>query len=184
MTIFEIVANITTGYDRNYFDWIVQLYGFDLNESNTFYFILELEGNGVYTSAFFNITSQSGSSSTTSTPTLGSTATSASVPAIVTLTLSTIKTATSSPSPASALLTGLSKETFGVVLGIGIPILIAILVTLFVLLKQKTLPDENPTKCTPRRGRPRQQIVEVERDSTYRAELSEDPNFAELPTTK
>jgi hypothetical protein len=98
MTIFEIVANITTGYDRNYFDWIVQLYGFDLNESNTFYFILELEGNGVYTSAFFNITSQSGSSSTTSTPTLGSTATSASVPAIVTLTL----TATSSSSPSSA----------------------------------------------------------------------------------
>ena len=176
MTILEIAANITTGYDRNSFVWIVQLYGFDLNESNNFYFILALEGsegNGVYNSSFFNITNQS--SPATATPTLGSTATSASV---VTLT----------SSPSSAPLTGLSRETLGIALGIGIPGLIAILVTLFFLLKQKTLPDENPTptQCTPRRVWPRQQIFEVANDFTYGAELSGDRNsryFAELPIT-
>ena len=124
-------------------------------------------------SAFFNITDQSRSSSATSTPILGSTATSTSVPA-----LSTVQTATSN---------GLSRETLGIALGIGIPGLMVILATLFVLLKllkQGTLPDKNPPQSTSRRVRPDQQIFEANGDFIYRAELSGDripPHFAELP---
>jgi hypothetical protein len=148
MTIFEIVADVITGYDGgNSFVWVVQLYGFDLNESSLFYFILD--GNGFSdTSAFFNVTNQSGSSSAMSTTALGSAATLASVPAIVTLIPSTVQTATSSSSPSFDQLTGLSREALGLALGIGIPGLISILIILFVLLKQKTLPDENPMQCT------------------------------------
>ena len=211
MTIFEIATNpILVHYGRNYFVWTVQVYGFNLNDSNIFFLALggkedETTYNTTW-SAFFNINDQSGSSSATPTPTLGSgrsTAISASVPTVTSLTqstvgsvlwgtetVSTVRTATSSSSPSSAPLNGISRETLGIALGIGIPVLMALLGTLFVLLKnikllkRKTLPDENLSQCTSKHVRSCQQIFEVAGDFTYRDEPSGDRNpshFAELP---
>jgi hypothetical protein len=116
MTIFEIASTaiLFDYYGRNYFVWTVQVHGYNLDDSNTFRFTLvgkELDGTSSVPSTYFNIT--------TPTP-----ATSAFVPAIALIT------------PSSAPLNGLSRETLGIALGIGIPGLIAILAILFVLLRQ------------------------------------------------
>jgi hypothetical protein len=171
--------------DSNVFPWTVQLYGFNLTFSNVFLFLLPelIDNNGDDTTPAYS-TASPPFNIITSAPTLGST--------------TTLSTPTTSSPPSSAPLDGLSGETFGIALGIGIPGLLAILVTLFVLLKllkRKRLPNENSTSC--------QQISEVAGDFLYGAELSgnslyraepsgdppaelfgDSPYFAELPATE
>ena len=216
ITIFEIATDpILIDYGSksgsNFRAWVVQVPLFDLSDSNTFFFTLNVKSDAhawPLLSVYFNITDQSDSGSSSAMPTLTlgsshSTAISASVPTVTSLTqstvgsvlwgtetVSTVRTATSSSSPSSAPLNGISRETLGIALGIGIPVLMALLGTLFVLLKnikllkRKTLPDENLSQCTSKHVRSCQQIFEVAGDFTYRDEPSGDRNpshFAELP---
>ena len=150
------------------FNWTVSLYGFNLYESNLFYFQFPYESYRV-SSVFFEIANNRSVSSSATPTATASLATAATFSAITTSTTQS-PTSSSSPSPAT---NGRSIETIGIALGLGIPVLVLaiIVVALFVLLRRKkTIPDPNPAQ------------IEVPGDFLHRAELSGD-RFFELPAT-
>ena len=152
-----LVANTSTALAYFSYSWTVELYEFNLNVSNLFYFRLN-DTSGSFSSIYFKIANNRSGLAT------------AAASSVI-----TTSTTQSSSSPSPAFANRRSIETLGIALGLGIPLVLAIiiLVALFVLLKRKkTIPDPNPT----------QRLVEVPGDFLHRAEVSGD-RFFELPAT-
>ncbi|KAF9245489.1 hypothetical protein DTO006G1_2244 [Penicillium roqueforti] len=96
------------------FTWTVQLYGFDLDYSPTFFFWIN-PGPGGFPSAYFNITERSSTAKTTP-----------SIPVNSTLASSFPSSDTTvSPTDQPPALTTTAKLALGLGVGIGVPILVA-----------------------------------------------------------
>lgn len=119
------------------FTWVVQLYGFDLDYSNVFFFWINSDQPDGFISSYFNITeasatSTSATSSATSTSTSNSTLNSGSSPSSL----------SSTPSSSSSGLTSTGKIALGVGIGIGAPVLAAL--AALVWLKARRPPANQP----------------------------------------
>jgi hypothetical protein len=151
-----VTAVSSIGDSPTSFVWTVQLYQFDLSVSNVFFFWVNIYSPDAAASAYFNIiNNQSGSSSATTISTLGSATASAS---------------SSSLPPASNGISIGVKESVGIALGIGIPVVISILAIMFVLLKR--VKSKKPQE---QKGKP---PIEINGDCSHKAEK---PSHAELP---
>ncbi|KAL4804039.1 hypothetical protein BDV18DRAFT_162450 [Aspergillus unguis] len=121
------------------FTWTVQLYGFDLDDSNIFVFWLDSDDAHRFSSGFFNITKPDPTSEDTTNTTDTTTSSSSPTPSASSAS-SPADTGTSTSPPqttAAAQDSGLpttAKVALGVGLGIGLPIL----ATLAVLIWQRS----------------------------------------------
>ncbi|KAL4882885.1 hypothetical protein BJY04DRAFT_186241 [Aspergillus karnatakaensis] len=118
------------------FTWTVQLYGFDLDYSNVFFFWINSDTPNGFTSAYFNITrpdpaTETSSSTASSTATSPPNATSSVSSPATTESFTPIPQPTVTEDPG---LTTTAKVALGVGLGVGLPIL----ATLAVLLWQRS----------------------------------------------
>ncbi|KAL4783507.1 hypothetical protein BJX76DRAFT_348501 [Aspergillus varians] len=116
------------------FTWTVQLYGFELDYSNVFYFWINSDTPNGFTSAYFNITEPDTTSTASS-----NTTSSSSIPAAT--------DSSTSPLPQSAGnessgLTNTGKIALGVGLGIGLPILGALMILLWQRFQPSTSKSE------------------------------------------
>lgn len=115
------------------FTWVVQLYGFDLDYSNVFFFWINSDQPDGFISSYFNITeptstSTSATSSATSTSTSTNSLESASSPS---------SSFSSAPSSSSGV-TSTGKIALGVGIGLGVPVLAALAALIWLKARQPT----------------------------------------------
>ncbi|KAL4765624.1 uncharacterized protein BDW70DRAFT_66561 [Aspergillus foveolatus] len=117
------------------FSWVVQLYGFDLNYSNVFFFWINSDTPDGFTSAYLNITEPDPTSTGTDNATLSTASSNAtSTTSSNTSPVITDPSISSLPQAADESETGLTttaKVALGVGLGVGLPILGALAVLIW-----------------------------------------------------
>lgn len=105
--------------DVSNFTWVVQLYDFDLDYSNKFFFWVNPDGPNGFTSGFFNISRSSTAPTTATTD-----ATSTPTPALPsTSSDASDSEQSSSLAETSSGLTSTEKIALGVGIGVGVPVL-------------------------------------------------------------
>ncbi|BCS25420.1 uncharacterized protein APUU_50131A [Aspergillus puulaauensis] len=121
------------------FTWTVQLYGFDLDYSNVFFFWINSDTPEGFTSAYFNISEPDATSTTDGTATHS--------PSSITNTTSSISSSTASDTPPttppSSEQTTTSKIALGVGIGIGLPVLAALAFIIWLRMRPST--EQNQT---------------------------------------
>lgn len=160
------------------FDWAVQLYSFDLADSNVFFFWVNPDGGEGFTSTFFNITESTSPSETAGTD--GSSPTGAAEGSSSDDNSSTGADKASQDSSDEIGATG--KIALGVGIGLGIPILGA----LFGLLWLKVRQSKNNNQQTTAELHGREYHQPHEKDSEGRPikhEFTPAPSTREIPGT-
>ncbi|KAL4951569.1 hypothetical protein BDW69DRAFT_196366 [Aspergillus filifer] len=135
------------------FTWTVQLYGFDLEYSNVFFFWINSDTPDGFTSAYFNITEPDPSTSedTANTTSLTASPTATSLSNATSSVSSPADTASSTSSPQATAfedsgLTTASKIALGVGLGVGLPILATLAVLVWQRSKSRSQAPTNALK--------------------------------------
>ncbi|KAI1172450.1 hypothetical protein F4777DRAFT_561635 [Nemania sp. FL0916] len=121
-------------------DWAVQLYQFDLSDSNVFFFWLSSPSSGSFDSHYFNITARA-STSTTSTPSSSTTSTSSLTPT-GSSTTSPTPPIPATTAPASGGLSAGAQAGIGV--GAALAGLAAIIVAIVFYLRSRKRPTDQP----------------------------------------
>ncbi|KAJ5210407.1 hypothetical protein N7472_000546 [Penicillium cf. griseofulvum] len=116
----NVFAQINEEDHVSNFTWTVQLYGFDLDYSPTFFFWINPDGPRGFPSAYFNITRKSSTDTTETT----------------TSTLAPSSSPTAGPNDQPTGLSATAKIALGVGIGIGIPILAAVGVLVWLRARQ------------------------------------------------
>ncbi|KAJ5368940.1 uncharacterized protein N7496_008700 [Penicillium cataractarum] len=172
------------------FTWVVQLYGFDLSYSNVFFLWINPDEDGGFVSSYFNITEPSSTTTTASTAT--STATDVLSTAITSPSSSSLSSSSgsslsssSSSSPTAAAdsaLTTTGKIAMGVGVGLGVPILCALAVLIF--LKSRSLKKNAAAQNAAQSGMAQPRVYAQNRQSRLQEMngLSKQKSPFELPS--
>ncbi|CAG8905371.1 unnamed protein product [Penicillium egyptiacum] len=127
----NVYAQINEKDPVSNFTWTVQLYGFDLDYSPTFFFWVNPSGPSGFPSAYFNITRRSSTETTTAS------ISSPTIPLNSTLASSSDSSNTAaSPTDQPPGLTMTAKLALGLGVGIGVPILVTMAALVWLRARQ------------------------------------------------
>ncbi|KAK2761270.1 hypothetical protein FQN54_001792 [Arachnomyces sp. PD_36] len=168
--------------------WTVQLYGFDLNYSNVFFFWMNPDGPNSFVSSYFNITEPTADTDTDTSTSTKVEATGLDSPPTTSVSDSNTSSPSSDTPPSNSSSSGLSttaKIALGIGLGIGIPLLIAMIALVWLKARHRhppnnTIATSNKTLSMMQQAMPPSSPKEVH-GTAYCSELPSGQEYPELP---